>query len=104
MEFCEKITQSYYYQLYYTISSSVKVFKLKDTHRLRAALTHRIPQRHLPFTHATEAGTQDLPIRNKHRSHRPGAFVRFLLLLQGAQYNNVSDMNVVATKGSVLFE
>lgn len=44
--------------------------------------THRIPQRHLPLTHATEAGTEDLPVGHKHRPDRPGALVRLLLLLQ----------------------
>lgn len=44
--------------------------------------THRVPQRHLSLTHATEARTEDLPIRHEHRPDRPGALMRLLLLLQ----------------------
>lgn len=44
--------------------------------------THRIPQRHLPLAHATEAGAQDLPVGHEHGPDGPGALVRFLLLLR----------------------
>lgn len=47
--------------------------------------THWVPQRHLPLTHATEAGTEDLAIGHEHRPDRPGALMRLLLLLQVEQ-------------------
>ena len=45
--------------------------------------THRVPQRHLPLTHAAEACGQDLPIRYKHGAHRPGPLMGTVLLLEG---------------------
>lgn len=47
--------------------------------------THWVPQRHLPLTHATEAGTEDLPVGHEHSPSRPGALVRLLLLLEAKE-------------------
>lgn len=56
-----------------------------------AAGTHRVPQRHLSLTHATEAGGEDLPIGHKDRPDWSEAFVRLLLLLELEQRTNFID-------------
>lgn len=43
---------------------------------------HRVPQRHLPLTHAAEAGGEDLPVGHEDRPDWSEAFMRLLLLLK----------------------
>lgn len=65
----------------YVQSLTLEVTVRDKSLELQVVDTHWVPQRHLSLAHATEAGTEDLPIRHEHRPDRPGALMRLLLLL-----------------------
>lgn len=59
----------------------------------------RVPQRHLPLTHAAEAGGQDLAIGHKHSSHGPGPLVGTVLLRYNGAFAGLNDANSLVPAG-----
>lgn len=60
---------------------------------------HRVPQRHLPLTHAAEARGQDLSIGYKDCAHRPGPLMGTVLLLQEkAGGQSSAHTNILSTR------
>lgn len=62
-------------------------------------VTHRVPQRQLPFAHAAEASGEDLAVGQEDGTHGTGPLMRPLLLLGGTAVTGAHSTPGTGTEG-----